>query len=68
MGNGRKLIRIQAVREKTGHRDSFIYAQMAAGKFPKSVPIGGNSRAWVEDEVDAWIEARIAARDGVEAA
>ena len=32
--------------------------------FPKPVKIGTRSVAWVEEEVDAWVEARVAARDG----
>ena len=34
-----------------------------AGKFPAPIRIGGNSVAFVEDEVIAWQEARIAERD-----
>ena len=34
-----------------------------AGKFPKRVPIGAGRYAYVEAEVDAWIDARIAERD-----
>lgn len=36
---------------------------MAEGLFPRSVATGPNTRAWVEEEVDAWIQARIDARD-----
>ena len=34
-----------------------------AGRFPKRVRIGHNSIAWVEEEVDDWVEARIADRE-----
>ncbi len=34
-----------------------------AGKFPKPVITGNRTVNFVEDEVDAWIEAHIAARD-----
>ncbi len=34
------------------------------GRFPRRVSLGGGGRvAWVEEEVDRWIEARVAARD-----
>jgi prophage regulatory protein len=36
-----------------------------AGKFPKRVPISPSRVAWVEQEIDAWIKARVAARDVV---
>jgi prophage regulatory protein len=34
-----------------------------ARQFPKPVPLGSNSVAWIEAEVDAWIASRVAARD-----
>jgi len=36
---------------------------MAAGTFPKNFPISKQSRGWDSDEIDAWIAARIAARE-----
>jgi prophage regulatory protein len=39
-----------------------------AGAFPRRVPIGENRYAWIESEVDGWLEQKIAARDGVAAA
>jgi prophage regulatory protein len=36
---------------------------MAEGTFPKCVPIGKRAVGWVEEEIDGWIESRIAARD-----
>ena len=32
-------------------------------KFPKHFNYGPNSVAWVADEIDAWVQARIASRD-----
>jgi prophage regulatory protein len=34
-----------------------------AGKFPKRVPVGASRYGYVEEEIDAYIAARIAARD-----
>jgi prophage regulatory protein len=34
-----------------------------AGKFPKRVALSPSRIAWIESEVDAWIKARVAARD-----
>jgi predicted DNA-binding transcriptional regulator AlpA len=36
---------------------------MKDGWFPKNFAISKQARAWDSDEVDAWIAARIAARD-----
>lgn len=35
----------------------------AQGEFPKRVPLGRNRVAWIEQEVMAWLEERIARRD-----
>lgn len=33
-------------------------------RFPKPVPLSNRRIAFVEDEIDAWIAAKIASRDG----
>lgn len=58
-----RLIRILEVEAKTGKSVPQIYKEMAEGLFPRSVATGPNTRAWVEAEIDTWIEQRIAARD-----
>lgn len=58
-----RLLRRAAVIEKTGLTTFDIYAGMKAGTFPVSVPIGKRTVGWVESEVEAWIIAKIAARD-----
>ena len=57
------LIRLPEVIARTGRSRSRIYGDIAKGEFPRPVRIGGQSVAFVEAEVDAWIEAKIAARD-----
>lgn len=59
----RRLIRLPAVIDRTGLSKSTIYARAAAGTFPKPVPLGNSLSGWVEDEVQAWIDDRINARD-----
>ena len=46
--------------------DSTIWRKEKAGEFPKHIMVG-NRRAWVEHEVDAFLENLIAARDVVAA-
>ena len=36
----------------------------AKGSFPKRVRIGANRVAWVRQEIDSWIEARLNSRSG----
>lgn len=57
-----RLLRRKEVESKTGLSRSSIYARMAAGTFPLAVDLGGRAVAWMENEVDSWVLARIAAR------
>lgn len=41
---------------------SHLYRLIAAGKFAKPIRLGENRVAFVKDEIDAWINERIAAR------
>lgn len=63
-GEARRFLRRRQVEYLTGLSRSAIYAGIAAGTFPKPCALSesGRSVAWVEREVDAWIESRIAAR------
>jgi prophage regulatory protein len=40
-----------------------IWRLEQAGKFPRRVPLGPSRHAWVESEIDAHVDALIAARD-----
>ena len=59
----RRLIRIKAVKEMTGQSDATIWRKVKVGDFPQPVRLAVSSSAWVLDEVEAWVEARIAERD-----
>ena len=63
-----RLLRREAVTEKTGLSRSAISAGMQAGTFPKQVKIGEKAAAWSEAEIDAWIASKIAQRDSKAAA
>ena len=58
-----QLMRLKEVMAATGLGRSTLYKYIAAGQFPEPVALGGRSVAWVADEVDEWILARIAERD-----
>ena len=58
-----KLIRLPEVINSTGYQRSNIYLLMSQGQFPKSVSIGGRAVAWLESEVDTWIQERVDLRD-----
>ena len=68
----KKFIRLPEVLSRTGYGRTTIYRKMEDGDFPKSVKLGGppkdpnafDSRAiaWIEDEVEQWIESTIEER------
>ena len=69
----KRFIRLPEVLTRTGYGRTTIYRKMEDGSFPRSVKLGGppidpnvfDSRAiaWIEDEVEQWIESRIDERD-----
>ena len=71
----KRFIRLPEVLPRTGYGRTTIYRKMEEGSFPRSVKLGGppidpnvfDSRAiaWIEYEIDQWIESRIEERDSV---
>lgn len=57
----KRLIRLPEVEARTGYRRSTIYRLAQEGKFPTPILLGARASAWIEDEINAWIEARIEA-------
>lgn len=53
--------RLNAVKLKVGLSRSSIYLMMAAGTFPKSISLGLRSVAWLDSDIDAWIDSKVAA-------
>jgi len=59
-----RILRSRAVCEKAGFRgSSTLYAAMDSQGFPRPIALGPRSVGWIEEEVDAWIEARRAKRN-----
>jgi prophage regulatory protein len=58
----RRFLRLRAVLEKTGLTRSTAYALIKSCDFPSPVNIGPRAVGWVEDEIDGWIDHRIASR------
>ena len=53
------LIRLREVMEITGFGRSQIYKLINIGEFPKQIQISQGAVAWLESEVEAWMEERI---------
>ena len=70
-----RFIRLPEVLSRTGFGRTSIYRKLEDGSFPKSLKLGGppkdtnkfDSRAvaWIEEEVDQWIESRIEDRGSI---
>lgn len=56
---GITLLRLPAVKERTGKSRSTIYAEIKDGRFPSQIQIGPRSVGWLESEIDEWIQDRI---------
>ena len=54
------VLRRRTVEARTGLSRSTIYLRMAQGTFPKSVPLGVRAVGWLEDEIEAWLQAQVA--------
>ncbi|EEN6818213.1 AlpA family transcriptional regulator [Salmonella enterica] len=53
------LIRLPEVLKRTGFGKSWIYRLISEGRFPAPVKIGVRAVAFVESEVDEWIQSVI---------
>jgi prophage regulatory protein len=58
-----KLLSKKAVRERVCYSPQHIARLEAVGQFPKRVRLGQGRVAWVEEEIEEWIQQRIADRD-----
>jgi predicted DNA-binding transcriptional regulator AlpA len=54
---------MSSVVKKTCMGDRTIRSLIASGEFPKPVTVS-KTDLWVESEIDAWIDYKIAERDG----
>jgi prophage regulatory protein len=53
------ILRLPAVKTRTGLSRSTIYLRVAAGNFPKPISLGARAVGWVDAEVDAWLAGQI---------
>lgn len=60
--NTKRIIRQKDVCEKLGLSKATIWLYVRTrNDFPKPIRLGANSVGWLESDIDAWIDARIAA-------
>jgi prophage regulatory protein len=55
------ILRLPAVKVRTGLSRSTIYLRISEGSFPKPVSLGSRAVGWLESEVNDWLNQQIAA-------
>lgn len=53
------LIKLPEVKRRTTLSTSEIYRRLESGTFPKQIKLGTKAVAWLEHEINAWIDERI---------
>ncbi len=56
-----RLLRLRHVIDRTGLSRSTIYELMATGRMPRPIAISDRATGWIEQEIEAFLQARIAA-------
>jgi prophage regulatory protein len=54
-----RLIRLKEVLKRVSIGKSKIYADIEKGQFPKPIRLGPNAVAWLEDDIESWIQEKI---------
>ena len=55
------ILRLPAVKARTGLSRSTIYLRIARGAFPKAFALGGRAVGWIDSEIDGWLATQIEA-------
>lgn len=58
------LIRFPEVQRRTGYSKAWIYRLISQKRFPSSIKIGSRAIAFIESEIDEWVNQRIAESRG----
>lgn len=53
------ILRLPAVKARTGLSRSTIYLRISKNEFPAPISLGGRAVGWLEFEVDAWLAEKV---------
>jgi prophage regulatory protein len=53
------ILRLPAVKTKTGLSRTTIYNRVNNGSFPKPIKIGVRAIGWLENDIDKWVAHQI---------
>ena len=56
-----KILRLPAVKERTGLSRTTIYLRIAQGDFPQSISLGPRTVGWLEEDINNWLIGKIEA-------
>ena len=59
-----KFLMLSQVRDIVPYSASHLWRLERSGQFPRRVRLGGNRVAWLQSEVNSWIESKLASRNG----
>ena len=59
------MIKLKDVQRITSLSRSSIYAYIYKGIFPTQVKLGARSVAWLESDIQSWVESKINARNAM---
>ena len=60
-----RLLKLKQVMSITGLSRSYVYELAKAGTFPQPLKLSERSSAWLESEVQQWINERIQQRNSL---
>jgi prophage regulatory protein len=53
------ILRLPAVKERTGLSRSTIYLRIKEGTFPMPISLGERSVGWIDTEIQQWLDRQI---------
>lgn len=54
-----RFLRLKEVRARVPLSRSSLYSRIKSGDFPKPINLGARAVAWLESDIDEWINGRI---------
>ena len=53
------ILRLPAVKTRTGLSRSSIYQRMSEGTFPKQIKLGPRMIGWLDEDIEHWLQHQI---------
>lgn len=53
------ILRLPAVKSRTGLSRSTIYLRIKEGTFPTPISLGARAVGWIDSEIEKWLEKQI---------